>query len=247
MMIFICDDEQEELAFYRDCLMKAAAILSAEIKVAAYTSGEILLRAVEEGAQPALVILDIYMEGLNGIEVGYRLRALRPDLPLAFLTTSRDHAVDAFGVEALHYMVKPVTADMFHTLLKRLFARIEKPVRMLELTVWRGEQVQFSMAKIRWIVSKNRGVEIYIQGQNSVWLPCLFREVEARLLDEPEFLLLSRGCIVNLNSIQNIDYDMCYLKSGECLRISRRERTRVQGRYSDFLFSKMNERKRTER
>lgn len=246
MMVFICDDEQQELALIQTCLERAAAELSADIEVTVFHSGETLLKAVEEGARPALAILDIYMEGLNGMEVGQKLRALMPDLLLAFLTTSRDHAVDAFELEALHYMVKPVTADKSCALLERFLVRVEEPVRMLELTVWRGEQIRFPLSKIERIISKSRGVEVYVRGQSSLWLPCLFREVEAQLVDAPEFLRLSRGCMVNLYSVRSIDYDMCYLKSGESLLISRREHTKVQSRYSDFLFSQMNERKRME-
>lgn len=240
MLIFICDDNQQERKDLQELLAKAVADLSVDIEIAGYSSGEVLLKAVKDGAKPVLAVLDIYMEGMNGIEVGRSLRNILPDVFLAFLTASRDFAVDAFEIDALHYMVKPVTVDMFYTLLKRLSVRLERSIQMLKLPIGRGEWVQFPTAKISKIISKNRGVEISVQGRSSTWLPCLFREAEARLLDEPDFLHLARGCMVNLNSIQRIDYDLCYLKNGESLLISRRERSKVQNRYSDFLFRKMN-------
>lgn len=244
MLIFICDDEEQDLAAMQACLEKAAADLSVDIEISAYSSGKALMKAVEDGAKPELAILDIYIEGINGIEAGRGLRSVLPGLPLAFLTFSRDFAVDAFDLDALHYMVKPVTADMVYILLRRLLTRMDRNVRVLTLPVRRGEQLRFSMDKICRIISKNRGVELYIQGQSSIWLPCLFREIEAQFLDEPDFVHLGRGCMVNMNSIQKIDHDLCCMKNGESLLISRRERSKVQSRYNDFMFSKMNERKR---
>lgn len=240
MLIFICDDNRQDLEVMRMHLAKAAAGLSADVKIAAYSSGKMLLKAVEDGANPVLALLDIYMDDMNGIAVGRALRALQPDVFLAYLTSSRDFAVDAFEMDALHYMVKPVTSDMFHTLLMRLTDRMERFTRVLDLPVGRGEHARFPLAKIRHITSKSRGVEIGVQGRSNTWLPCLFREVEARLSDEPDFLLLSRGCMINLNSVQRIDYDVCHLKNGEIFPISRRERAKVQSRYSDFLFCRMN-------
>lgn len=244
MLIFICDDSQQERAALQKLFLKTASDLSVDIEISVYSSGKALLKAVEDGIHPVLAVLDIYMEGMNGIETGRSLRAVLPEVFLVFLTASRDFAVDAFEMDALHYMVKPVTEDMLRTLFKRLASRLEKTIRILELPIGRGRQIQLPIAKISQITSKSRGIEICVQGRSSTWLPCLFREAEARLLDEPDFLLLSRGCMVNLNSIQKIDYDLCYLKNGDTLRISRRERSKVQSRYSDFLFCKMNEAKK---
>lgn len=242
MLIYICDDRREETAALQACLVRAAAELSTDVQVGAYTSGEALMEAMERGARPSLVILDIYMAGISGLETGRRLRALVPDLPLAFLTTSREFAVDAFALNALHYIVKPVTVEAARALLERLPGLPSKPVRMLELPA-QGEAVRFPLAEISKIISKSRGVEVHFLGRSAAWLPCRFREVEARLSEEPDFLLLSRGCIVNLNNVQGIDVDQCFLKSGEQLPVSRRERLHVQSRYSDFLFRRLDKMK----
>ena len=239
MLIYICDDQQEEISALQLCLEEAAAELSIDCTVKACSSGEALINMVQKGAFPSLVILDVYMEGISGIETGRRLRSLCSSLPLAFLTTSRDFAVDAFDLNALHYIVKPVTAEKARTLLERLLAYPEISVKMLELPD-QGRTVQFPLAEISKIISKSRGVEIHVVGRSAAWLPCQFREAEAQLSKELDFLLLGRGCIVNLNHVQGIDFDICCLKTGEQLPISRRERVNVQRRYSDFLFRRLD-------
>ena len=239
MLIYICDDQQEETTSLQNCLTKAAADLSADFAIKAFSSGETLIDAVEQGVRPSLAILDIYMEGISGIETGRRLRSLLPDLPLAFLTTSREFAVDAFALNALHYIVKPVTVETARALLERLPVLPGKSARMLELPA-QGETAQFPIMEISKIISKNRGVEIHFLSRSAAWLPCQFQDVEMRISDEPDFLLLSRGCIVNLNNVQGIDVDVCFLKNGEQLPVSRRERLNVQNCYSDFLFRRLD-------
>lgn len=242
MLIYICEDQREEASALQTCLAKVSAELFGGCITRAFSSGETLIRAVENGTCPALVVLDIYMAGMSGMETGRRLRELYPDLPLVFLTVSREFAVDAFALNALHYIVKPVTPDTVRALLQRLSPPSEQTARMLELPCY-GKTTRFLLKDISKIISKSRGVEIHIPGRNAAWLPCQFQRAAELLAGEPDFLLLSRGCIVNLNHVQGIDFDICYLKNGEQLPVSRRERSAVQTRYNDFLFRKMDQRK----
>ena len=86
-------------------------------------------------------------------------------------------------------------------------------------------------------------MELHFLNRSAAWLSCPFREAAARLAEDPDFLLLSRGCIVNLNNVHGIDFDTCYLKNGEQLPVSRREHPNVKKHYNDFLFRKMDQRK----
>ena len=119
MLIAICDDETWELEAIKTALTTAALELSAGIEIAAYPSGLALAEAVRDGLRPALAVLDIYMGQENGVETAGVLRRLLPGLPCAFLTTSRDFAVEAFSLDALHYIMKPVTVEKLKELLKR--------------------------------------------------------------------------------------------------------------------------------
>ena len=134
MLIAICDDGQRELEAIEAALTAAALELSAGIEIAPYPSGAALVEAVKGGARPALAVLDIYIGEENGVKTAGVLRGLIPGLPCAFLTTSRDFAVEAFSLDALHYIMKPVTVEKLKELLGRLFTHIERPASCLTLT-----------------------------------------------------------------------------------------------------------------
>lgn len=238
MLIAICDDEQRELEAIDAALTAAALELSADIEIAAYPSGAALVEAVEGGVRPALAVLNIYMGEENGVKTAGVLCGLIPGLPCAFLTTSRDFAVEAFSLDALHYIMKPVTVEKLKELLERFFTHVERPPRCLALPDQQGER-QVPLEQICYLLGQDRGIEIHLQTGRE-WFPCLFRQAAEQLVDEADFVQISRSCFVNLNEVLHLGNANCHLKNGEALPISRRERQTVQTRYNDFAFRRMN-------
>ncbi len=238
MLITICDDERREREAIEAALTAAALELSADIEIAAYPSGTALAEAVERGMRPALAILDIYMGEENGVKTAGVLRGLIPGLSCTFLTTSREYAVEAFSLDALHYIMKPVTVEKSKELLKRFFTHVERPPRCLTLPDQQGER-QVPLEQICYLLSRDRGIEIHLQTGRE-WFPCPFRQAAEQLADEADFVQISRSCIVDLNEVLHLGSANCHLKNGEVLPISRRERQTVQKRYNDFVFRGMN-------
>ena len=58
-----------------------------------------------------IVFLDIYMLREDGVDIARILNKISPETRIVFVTTSEEHAVSAFSLDALHYLVKPVTTE----------------------------------------------------------------------------------------------------------------------------------------
>ncbi len=69
---------------------------------------------------PEVVFLDIEMPGMNGVELAKKLRAIKPDLMIVFLTAYAQYAVNAFEVEAVDYLLKPIVTEDLNRVIKRL-------------------------------------------------------------------------------------------------------------------------------
>lgn len=81
-----------------------------------FTNGDDLIAAHRNDCMD-LIILDVIMPLLNGMDVARELRKDNQDVPIIFLTSSRDFAVDSYEVKAFHYLIKPVDdVKLFHTL-----------------------------------------------------------------------------------------------------------------------------------
>ena len=76
---------------------------------------------VEEGyTDRELLFLDIYMKELNGMETARRIRELECKVPIVFLTSSRDFAVESYEVHASGYLLKPFEEEKLKDLLNRI-------------------------------------------------------------------------------------------------------------------------------
>ena len=121
MRIAIVDDLSGERALLREQLARQLARRGAEAELLEFDSGEAFLAAEKERRFTA-AFLDIYMEGMTGMEAARALRKTDTDCLLVFTTTSTDHALEGFQVRALHYLVKPETKSqgLFHQIQKEV-------------------------------------------------------------------------------------------------------------------------------
>ncbi|HEY4561396.1 MAG TPA: response regulator [Thermoanaerobaculia bacterium] len=206
-------------------------------------------------ASPDVVFLDIQMPRLDGFgviaEVGTRAMPL-----VVFVTAYDEHAVRAFEVEALDYLLKPVAPSRFQGLLARLRRRIdqgpgdldERIERLLaavrpqspaggaprQILVEKGEgrQALLPMGEIDLIRADGNYLSFFSRGEEYRRRSTL-REIEERL-DPAQFVRLNRSEIVRLEAIRELQPwfhgdARVILKDGSVLTWSRRYRGKVEG------------------
>ena len=106
--IALCDDETAELIKTEQMLNQYEKSRSGtEFQIERFENADELLYTVrEKNYMPDLMILDIYMPDKMGIEAARELRGMGNRSRIIFLTTSKEHALEAFGVEAAQYLVQ---------------------------------------------------------------------------------------------------------------------------------------------
>lgn len=138
------DDEQpalDELAYLLAAEQRIAEVVTSDSATEA-------LRILQEGSIDA-VFLDIQMPGLTGLELAQVLTRFRTPPPVVFVTAHEQHAVDAFDLRAVDYVLKPVRAERLAEAVRRLVATVEgdteaAPVRDdTQVAVERGGVTRF--------------------------------------------------------------------------------------------------------
>lgn len=74
-----------------------------------------------------LIILDIYMDGMSGMEIAHKIRQREMETPIVFLTASPDFALESYDVNAFGYLLKPIDADKLTAVLERLLVYYDRP------------------------------------------------------------------------------------------------------------------------
>ena len=117
MKVFISDDEQPARERLKELLADIAAEVPTTVVGEAKNGLETVERLPQTGAE--LVLLDIQMPGLGGLEVARHLASLAQPPTVVFVTAHDRHAVEAFELNALDYLLKPVRAERLAAALKK--------------------------------------------------------------------------------------------------------------------------------
>lgn len=235
MNIALCEDQIKDMEEIKIVLRNTTARMQLDVNTDFFHSGEELIRAIENGHHYSLLLLDIFLGGINGIQTAYKIRFLMPEVHIAFMTVSHEHAVDAFDLNAVHYMIKPIAERQMRECLERFLTREGLPIKALTIKS-DSKTYTFMLSNVQKIQSRNKGIDVYLQnGKKTCHIPISFKRAEEQL-DPRLFLKISRGLIVQMPHILCIERETCRLRDGTEAIISRRERAAIRKKYNDYLF-----------
>jgi len=138
LRILIVDDEPPARARIKQLLADSAAQVQTAVVGEADHGAAVLEMA--DRLQPDVVLLDIHMPGMNGIEVARHLAARAQPPAILFVTAYDEHALEAFEVQALDYLLKPVRADRLVAALGRARRLAPNEPRLAEVAQSLGSQ-----------------------------------------------------------------------------------------------------------
>jgi two-component system LytT family response regulator/two-component system response regulator LytT len=221
MRVVVVDDEQlarEELCYQLQQL--------GDIDVVAQAGDGVEALATVEKHAPDLVFLDVQMPGLNGFEVARRLLEDGDPPAVVFVTAFDRHAIEAFDVNALDYLLKPVEANRLDQTLQRARKRLaqerpssfpmndqlEKIVKMMADRQVRREQVAIKVGERLMLVQADEIIYASLADESinivtgQVTGLSNYRtldDLQARL-DPDVFWRVHRSHLVNINKIKEI-------------------------------------------
>lgn len=134
MRFAIVDDLGTERTLLKERLARQLRQRGTEAELLEFDNGEVFL-AAEEAQRFTAAFLDIYMDGLSGMDAAKELRKTDADCLLVFTTTSTDHALEGFQVRAFHYLVKPFSEAELSDLLDEMLAKLPRPEPVLTVKV----------------------------------------------------------------------------------------------------------------
>ena len=182
-----------------------------------------------------LAFLDIYMEGMGGVETAKRLREFDPDCLLVFSTSSPDHALEGYRVQAVQYLVKP-----YHTAeLERLFVQLDRLLpareRYVELRAGR-RSVRVRLRDILWAEHFQHQVRLHIPKGETLSTRLTFGAFTKLLAGDSRFFVCGRGLLVNLDHAADFDGRDFRLTDGTRLPVSRDLASAARSAFGDHLF-----------
>ncbi len=196
-VILIVDDE----ALARQRLKRLLNELSVG-RVIEAANGEEAIHAFEKET-PQIIMLDVRMPGLDGIDVAEVIKQMNPDAQVIFTTAFDEYALSAFEVEASGYLLKPVSRPRLKkALLRALSSLPDKAQDMPKLRCHeKGAERFISVDTISALVAEDKYVTVYHEDGKALTNTSLKQLEEAY---PSAFCRVHRGSLVNLNKVQGI-------------------------------------------
>lgn len=236
MRIAIVDDIAQERQLLRQRLEHSLEARGVPGELTEFESGEAFLEAARQLRFTA-AFLDIYMDGISGMEAATQLRQFDPECLLIFSTTSTDHALEGFRVRAMHYLVKPYAQKDISQLMEEILARIPQPDRYIPVKA-NGSEVQLQLRDIVYAEHFSHMIHIHTTFGKVLITRQSFGEFIAPLKQEPRFFQCSRGVVVNLEHAQDFDGTCFALDDGSSAQVSRELCKAARQAFMDFLFQR---------
>ena len=218
--IAICDDETTYLRTACTMLEQYAAERDLSFTTEAFSNPSALLDSIEGGCRYDVYLLDIYMPGISGMSAATELRSRDIQSPIVFLTSSTDHAVEAFGVDATHYLLKPYTKENFFAALDKAMQRILEHTEDSIVLKVDNEYQSISIPAILYCEAADKYQRIYLENGETCLVRMTASELYERLKAFGCFHRCGRAYIINLNHLKKVTVSAAVLKNGTELPLS---------------------------
>lgn len=215
--IAVCDDNP---VFLNEITKLIEAVLSEEHTISKFDNSQALISRIEDYSDECIdiVLTDIEMPGLNGISMAKELKAFHPRLQFIFVTNYTEYIEEAFSVEPVFYILKPVDPQKLSEALIKATRKIESENRSTFNVTTKNKVLRIRFDEIKYVESYRRTIIIHELRQNTE----LVMKLDDFCKQIPTFFIRThKSYLVNMNMIRNISNNRMELFTGETVPVAK--------------------------
>ena len=236
--VAVCDDIKEDRAALIKILSEYMDKNNLYVEIDEFTSGEAFLAS--DTSRYQLVFMDIFMDKLNGMETAKKLIRDNSKVQIVFASTSIDFAAEAFTIEALHYIVKPIEETQVYGVLDKFFDSFYS-IKTIEVKVGRMEESVY-VSDILYIEAKGKKTIIHMK--NGTLEASQSLSEMSQIVPQGEFCMPIRWALVSMREITSMPSNVLKLSDQTEIPISRGKREEIKNVFADFRWIQMRRRMR---
>lgn len=237
--IAICENEKVELLQVQQMVQEYLNLHSGmNGEISSFFTAQELQHAIDKGEMFHTYFLDIVMPGMNGIELGRNLRNQLEDAPIIYITSSKDFALEAFGIHAFDYLEKPVTKERLFSALKYSYNWYLKKKEQVVGINGKSGIYQVNVDDIVCVENISRAAVYTMKDGEQLESVCNRTAFEKSISPLPllkEFLQPHKSFFINMRYIKALKSDEIVLDSGRKIPISHDKSALSKKEYLKFL------------
>lgn len=235
MHIAIADDRQQDQKAAEEYLLWFFSEHHPELKepprISRFASAEELLAAFAPGKFDML-LLDIYMEDMTGVAAAEAVRLRDAQVPIVFLTTSKEYLLEGYRVFAAGYLIKPLdwhTKDFLRT-MEHIFPRLMEGDKSLTVPQG-GREVDIPLRSILFVdINEQHSLSLHLE-DTVIDTNLPYARCQELLLEDNRFLECYHRVIINMDQVKRMGQEDFHMKDGSRVPISRRRNKEAKVAY----------------
>lgn len=235
LKIAICDDEKEFCDSAERMLKLYMEDKGLPFQADVFNVPSELVDMTEKGTIYDIYLLDIYMPGITGMSIATELRSRNVKSPVIFLTSSTDHALEAFGVDATHYLLKPYTKDNFYVGMDKAMQSITSHKDDSIVLKVDNEYRSISISKILYCEAEDKYQRLYLENGERLLVRITGTELYKLLSEFDSFYHCGRAHIINLNHISRVTQSGAEFKNGMQLSLPHTVLAGLRSAFFDYF------------
>lgn len=214
----LCDDCKNDLQEIMECL-GALKKENYRMEIMPYLTGPELIREYEIGRRFNLLVLDMYMEPINGIETAKQIRKIDTTVPILIVTSTIEFALEGYSVNAYRYLLKPIDKKVFLNEVRTILNKQEK-----------ADQHYFSISNEQGISKVKLEDILYFESDlKTIYLQSwqqryAFRGTISEVAEKLEkfnFVRVHKSYVVSLRYVKNIFKGVITMENGVKIYVSK--------------------------
>ena len=219
MKIAICDDEPLFIQQLQQMIQQLYPL--PELMIDTFTAGEQLLdKIIRSQIAYQLILLDIEMDGDNGLHIARRLQQMHYEAPVVFITSHQEFALDGYEVNALRFLTKPVSPQKLLEALQTAGRTLQQQKTIL-LEAREGTHL-IKIQNLICVEARNQDLIFYLPDKQLTRRETLSKY--ETLLQDMDFVRCHRSYLVNLNAVKQLTVQDVLLTNNMRVPVSRLRR-----------------------
>lgn len=236
--IAICDDEKVQVELLENYVNNWARLKNRKVTIEKFYTGDAFYFNWSMDKRHEILLLDIEMPGISGVELARKLRQEDEIINIIFITAITDYIGEGYDVSAINYLIKPIKEDKLYECLDRAVEKIPQKENWI-LIEEEGEIIKIKEKDIFYIESFSHTIEINTLNEKYTIrknIGLMEKELNGEL-----FLRCHRSYIVSLLHIKTISREEIELDNGDTIPLSRRRYKEVNMKFINYFRGEINE------
>ena len=217
LSIIICEDEPAQTTLLAKLVQQWADQCALPVQILSYPNAESFLFSYEEQPFGDILLLDIQMAQMNGMELARKIRERNRRIQIAFLTGLPDFISEGYEVDALHYLIKPIQEKKLFQVLDRAVLNLQQAPKVVLLPI-NGRPARIPTTDILYAEAFSHTILLHLSGGEE---SLRMRMSDLQELLGEDFYRCHRSYIVSLEHLRHLSRSAVFLDNGQQIPLAR--------------------------